>query len=265
MIGLGIGIPFSRSSGGGSGFDPAAKAYFDAVVSAGGSLSALEKTAYNTFVLAAKSKGYYSKFKALYPVLGGSASSCKFNSIDPRNLDAAYRLSFLGGWTFSATGMQGNGINGTADTFLNPFSVLTSTSLHMMFYSRTIDGNTNFDVCAGGLFFVGNFGGTFYIDFETGGGYGASASTNSQGFHLGSRINGTNVNGYKNAAKVINNFPQSAALQNSNVFIASRGGSGFESSREYAGVSIGDGFTDTDASNYYTDFQAMQTTLGRNV
>jgi hypothetical protein len=162
-------------------------------------------------------------------------------------------------------GAQGNGINGTANTHFNPNTHLNASSLHFMFYSRTLDGNTYFDMCAGSLFFIANFGGTFYIDFETGGGYGALALVNSQGFHLGSRVNNTNVNGYKNAAKVINNFPQGSILQNSNVFLGSRGGSSFFSDREYAGFSIGDGFTDTDASNYYTDFQAMQTTLGRNV
>lgn len=264
MIALGIGIPFIKSIGGG-GFDPDAQAYYDAVSAAGGSLTPTEKTAYNTFVLAAKSNGYYSKFKVLYPVLGGSANSCKFNSIDPLDTNGAHRLTFLGGWTFSANGIQGNGVNGTADTHFNPNTHLNASSLHFMFYSRTLDANTNFDMCAGSLYFIANFGGTFYIDFETGGGYGALALVNSQGFHLGSRVNSTNVNGYKNAAKVINNYPQASILQNSNIFLGSRGNAGFYSDREYAGFSVGEGFTDTDAANYYTDFQAMQTTLGRNV
>jgi len=260
--GYGYGLPFiKRFGGGGGGFDPDAEAFFNAA----GSLSPLEKTAYNTFVINAKAKGYYSKLKALYPMLGASANTCKFNSIDPRNSNGAHRLEFLGGWNFSANGIQGNGVNGTANTHFNPNAHLDPASLHFMFYSRTLDSNVYFDICAASLFFIGNFGGTFYIDFEQGGGYGALALTNSQGFHLGSRINATNVNGYKNAAKVINNFPQGSITPSSNVYLGSRGGSSFFSDREYSGFSIGEGFTDTDAANYYTDFQAMQTTLGRNV
>jgi len=259
-IGIGIGIPFLRRSGGG-GFDPDAQAFFNAA----GSLSSLEKTAYNTFVLAAKFNGYYSKFKALYPMLGASASSCKFNSIDPRDLDAAYRLSFLGGWTFSANGIQGNGVNGTANTFLNPLSHLGATTAHMMFYSRSIDNNVYFDMCASSNFFNVYFGGDMYVDFTSAGGFSQSAATNSSGFFLASTINGSNANGYRNSTKIINNAAQAMSRPNSNIFLASRGNTSLYSGREYAGFSIGDGFTDTDASNYYTDFQAMQTTLGRNV
>ena len=56
---------------------------------------------------------------AVYPFLGGTSSSCKWNLKDPRNLDAAFRLTFSGGWTFSSTGALPNGVNAYANTYWN--------------------------------------------------------------------------------------------------------------------------------------------------
>jgi hypothetical protein len=40
----------------------------------------------------------------------------KYNLINPQNTDAAYRLTFNGGWSYSKSGLIGNGTN----TFANP-------------------------------------------------------------------------------------------------------------------------------------------------
>ena len=53
--------------------------------------------------------------KALYPFVGGTATSHKFNLKDPRDLDAAFRLQFNGGWTHNSNGVTPNGTNGYAD------------------------------------------------------------------------------------------------------------------------------------------------------
>ena len=53
---------------------------------------------------------------AIYPLVGGTASSQKYNLKDPRDLDVAYRLTFYGGWTHSSNGITGNYTNTYADT-----------------------------------------------------------------------------------------------------------------------------------------------------
>jgi hypothetical protein len=76
--------------------------------------------------------------KALYPFVGGTAAKHKFNFMDARDLDAAYRLVFNGGWTHSSTGALPNGTNAYADTKLNASTVLASfNSNHISYYSRT--------------------------------------------------------------------------------------------------------------------------------
>jgi hypothetical protein len=50
--------------------------------------------------------------KALYPFVGGTAAKHKFNFMDARDLDAAFRLVFSGGVTHSTNGVQFGGVNG---------------------------------------------------------------------------------------------------------------------------------------------------------
>jgi len=86
--------------------------------------------ALNIFDLGLISNGLDTKIKALYPFVGGTATTHKFNFMDARDLDVAYRLSFNGDITFSNLGMYFNGVNGYANTFLTPN--LTSLSLNSL-------------------------------------------------------------------------------------------------------------------------------------
>jgi hypothetical protein len=80
-----------------------------------------QKSAINNLVIGLKDDNIWSKFKAIYPFVGGTASSHKFNLRDPRDSNDAYRLNFNGGWTHDARGIKGNGINTYADTFYTGF------------------------------------------------------------------------------------------------------------------------------------------------
>ena len=55
--------------------------------------------AINTLVVQMKADNIWTKMKAIYPFVGGTASTHKWNLKDPRDLDAAFRLQFFGGWT----------------------------------------------------------------------------------------------------------------------------------------------------------------------
>jgi hypothetical protein len=81
--------------------------------------------AVNDLVISMKADGTWAKMKAIYPLVGGTATTHKFNLKDPRDLDVAFRLSFLGGWTHSSNGILPNGLNGYADTFLTPSTTLS--------------------------------------------------------------------------------------------------------------------------------------------
>lgn len=97
-------------------------------INASGLTDVTQKSAVNTLVKDLKRFGLWDKIKAFYPFVGGSATSHKFNLKDPRNTNDAYRLEFSGGWTHSSTGVQCNGSNTSADTFLSLRTVFGATS-----------------------------------------------------------------------------------------------------------------------------------------
>jgi hypothetical protein len=92
------------------------------------------------------------------------------------------------------------------------------------------------------------------------------SSTNSTGFWVGSRIISTVQKLYRNNTTFITGTVTSGSKVNRNIYVgATNGGSVDYSSTQNAFASIGDGLTDTEASNFYTAVQAFQTTLSRNV
>jgi hypothetical protein len=71
-----------------------------------------------TLVTTMKADGTWAKCNAIYPMVGGTATTHKFNLKNPLDTNAAFRLTFTGGWTHSANGALPNGTNAYADTFL---------------------------------------------------------------------------------------------------------------------------------------------------
>ena len=105
-----------------------------------------QQIAINNLVVGMKADGTWTKMKAIYPFVGGTATTHKWNLKDPRDLDAAFRLVFNGGWTHSSTGATPNGTNGYADTYLVPSTQIASiNSAHISFYSRT-NSNSSCDI-----------------------------------------------------------------------------------------------------------------------
>jgi len=95
--------------------DPNAQAFLDAAVIT----DVTQANAVNSLVIGLKDDGLWTNIQAIYPLVGGTAGSHKYNLKDPRDLDAAYRLAFFGGWTHNTNGITGNGTNTYADTFYN--------------------------------------------------------------------------------------------------------------------------------------------------
>ena len=227
--------------------------------------------ALNTFDLGLISNGLDTKMKALYPFVGGTSTTHKYNFMDARDLDAAYRLAFNGGGTHSSNGYQPGGVNGFANTFLGA-NVMSQNSVHISFYSRT---NTDGDFADIGSYngavlcelFVKTTGST-YVNMNTLSSDSANYSLPSTGLFLGTRT-ASNVNfSYRNAVKIINGTRASLTPSSIPIYLGARNSSGtalYFSNRQQAFASIGTGLSDTDASNLYTLVQAFQTSLTRNV
>lgn len=94
------------------GPDPDAVAF----LTAAGITDATITLAIDTLVKDLKSYGIWNKTYVLYPFVGGSATTHKYNLKDPRDLDVAFRAVFNGGITHNLTGVTGNATNGYYDT-----------------------------------------------------------------------------------------------------------------------------------------------------
>ena len=259
---------------GGTGLDPDALAF----LTAAGITDATITAAIDTLVLDLKGYGIWTKMKAIYPFVGGTATTHKYNLKDPVDSDAAFRIQFNGGWVHNANGIATNGFNTFADTKLNPFVSLGINDGHISIYNRTtlnpISGNYS-DIRA----FESSPNRWTWISILTSGvqyytiGSGASgiSPTSTIGHFLASRNNSNSVQkGFRNGAITMNVSSSFISHPNYNIYIgaANNQGSASEYQRggtNYAFASIGDGLTDTEAANYYTAVQAFQTTLGRQV
>jgi hypothetical protein len=125
----------------GVAYDPDAQAFF----TASGLTGTTNLTAVNQLVLDLKAANIWTKMKAIYPFVGGTATTHKFNLKNPLDTDAAFRLVFLGGWTHSSTGALPNGTNGYANTFFNLSTNFTSANKGSAGgYWRTMLPNTSY-------------------------------------------------------------------------------------------------------------------------
>lgn len=253
-------------------FDTDAQAF----ITAASITDSTQQSAINTLTVGLKADGLWTKMKAVYPFVGGTAASHKFNLINPLDTNAAFRLVFNGGWTHTSGGAQPNGSNGYANTYFIA-NTLSTSSNHISYYSRT-------DTAAGDKCEIGvqvgtapNYEASLFIKHTSNLAYAllghlqypSVSNTDSRGLFIGRRIDSTNVILNKNGSKILQ-APQTVGLPNYNIFIAAQyrfnGNIAFRyTDRQVAFASIGDGLTDTDATNLYSRVQTYQTTLGRQV
>lgn len=94
--------------------------------------------AINTLVVQMKADNIWTKMKGIYPLVGGTASTHKWNLKNPTDFDAAFRLTFNGGITHDANGITSNGVNGYAETYLDDIIDLTSHNKSISMYIRNV-------------------------------------------------------------------------------------------------------------------------------
>jgi hypothetical protein len=249
--------------------DPDAQAF----ITAAAITDTTQQSAINTLVTDLKGYSLWTKFKAIYPIVGGTAATHKWNLKDPRDLDAAFRLNFTTGWTHSATGMTPNGVSAYANTSLVPSSVLSLDSTHISGYIRT---NSVSHAPMLSSENAGSYDNGLYIwPIQNQGYYSVRINDNTstfstvtydiRGFHLATRT-ASNVKKYRvNTTQIFNDTTVSTALNTSSIYIGASRNNANYFSNQIAFTSIGDGLTDTEAINFRTAVQAFQTTLGRQV
>jgi hypothetical protein len=248
-------------------------------ITAAGLTDETQKSAINTLVKDLKRFNLWSKIKAFYPFVGGSATSHKFNLIDPRDTNDAYRLTFSGGWTHSSMGAQCNGTNTTANTNLSLRTVLGATSyehnlgFYINYYNPTwsyrddmgaYDGNGDFNTNprigltydTNSVYVMNLRGNRQYFDFYFAKTFAPSGLTEMKRYRQGYMCmfkDGFEVNNFRS-------IDYNATYYNpvANVYIGSA-----SSWSRYATAYITNAISTLDSYLMYIAVQRFNTTLGR--
>jgi hypothetical protein len=245
-----------------------------AFANATGITNASIRDALQVLVTTLKTNSMWAKFDAIYPFVGGTAFTHKFNLKNPLDTNGAFRLQFFGGVTHSANGFANNGAS-YANTFYNENTSGSLNNKHISVYSRTnttglqIDmGVSNLASNATDIVARYNSGGEKMF-MRNGSLSGSVANTDSRGFFLNNRRDSANIQYQRNAVitPVVN---ASISLNNGDYFIGAvcnipANTPAFYTSREYAFATIGQGFSNAEAVILYNAIQVFQTSLSRQV
>lgn len=204
-----------------------------------------------------KNYGLWDKMKAIYPMVGGTSGSHKFNLKDPRDSNSAYRLNFSGSWTHNSTGAVLDGSTTYANTYLIP-SNLYSTG----FYSFGAYRKNGVAVIMGAS-------GQFTYDWSTITAFGNNSAiltpSFSNGFKTISRPSTTDIK-IAITGSVTTYSHNLGATSATNFLLGDFQTSGGQRGSGTISLAfISDLLTDSDDLNLYTAVQRFQTTLGRQV
>jgi hypothetical protein len=253
-------------------FDPDAQAFFTAT----GITNPTQMNAVNQLVLSLKSNSLWTKFIALYPYVGGTATTHKFNLKNPLDTNAAYRILWAGGVTHNANGVTGNGTNGYGETYIQPSTHLTQNSTHIAFWSRTnstqnasnaemgiADGtlNASLRICSRN----GSNQSIYSINDNTVG--IATSITDSTGFWIASRTASNARKLYRNGSSINSSTNASVARSTSTIPVLGQKTAtntmNHYSIKNFSFASVGQGLTDADALAFYNIVNTFNTALGR--
>jgi hypothetical protein len=222
-----------------------------------------------------KSAGIYTKLDALYPFLGGIAASAKWNAKNPVDTNAAFRLTFGGGSTFSQQkGYITNGANASADTYWVQSGQTTTGNTSIGVFISISGATEGFEIGSREtvtstvwLAFDASRTGNFRGGLETGlTNFTAQTVSQAINFNAISRANNSTVLFVARGGGV-----QSTALtglsrlQNISTTIGQANGFGSYTNNGIGTAFIGEGLTSTQLGNLRDIITTFNTTLGRNI
>jgi hypothetical protein len=247
-----------------SGYDSDAEAYFDAVETAGVTLSTPDKDAYNTWVLTEKAASRYTSYTAIYPVMGGTAATHAINAKNP----GTNNLTFNGSWTHNSSGADPGGTSSDYATTGIALSSMSQNNSHLSIYINENNGAGGYDFGAvpGGagaqLAIVTRWTDDMFYAYGFGTTLSSVANTDAIGNYCVSRTASNEYRMSKNSTvttvtEASVSVSLSASIQLGFVVTSA-------SSKRIAFATIGGGFNSTNMQGLSTATIALQTAQGRN-
>ena len=259
------------------GFDADARRYLDSA----GITNSSQRSAFNTFVKGMKSNGLWTKAAAIYPFMGTTASSQKWNAKDVRDLDAAYRLTFVNSATHDANGVTFNGTTQYAQTYLTASSVQTDNNNAILIYNRTNNSGSITDIGARSTRVSGGERITaIYAKLGDGKAYAynqnlslefSATNTDASGLYINTRTSSTSFKVFRNGTQlgstISTSNTETLPVASYTIGALNWAGTGLfnYSNRNYCfAVIFTSGLSDSEASTASSLINTLQTALGRN-
>lgn len=241
--------------------DPDAQAFIDAAPI----VDSVQINAINTLVLSLKEKNIWNKMQAIYPFVGGTASTHKLNLKDPRDLNTAFRI------TYSGTQLHDHrGVTHVSGSSLVTNFIMKNNSVVNDFHwsSYVLYDILDYLLFAGNSQFFNkvNVGVPSLLSdlYDRNGGNARvyTPNSNGSGFYTASRTLELNRHAiFKDGIIKKFNSTTSGILGLENISIGNLSSSG----NTIAFSTIGKGLTDVNVFDLYAAVQACQTTLGRQI
>lgn len=265
----------------GIGYQVPAQTYYNAIATAGGTITSASQVYFNHFVTLALRDGVWSTLQMFNPQMGTDLSAALTNAVGTN----ATNTNFLGVGTDyietgSTGGLKGDGSTKRLNTNYNPSTagtITTSSCVLFVYVSGSGSGGTTI-VDIGNIGAATNFTeiGWFNGGTVEGGRVGTTGAagedapaTNatSSGFHLVSTNGSRSQQFYANGSAVGSPVTASASFQSNNLFASAidNNGTATSFSNRYArGYGVATGWTSTQVTNFAADYNWLQTALTRN-
>jgi len=236
-----------------------------AFIDSAGITDTVQKIAINNLVLDLKKSSLWTEFRAIYPMIGGTANSMKWNLMNPQNSDLAYRLTFYGSPIFSSTGILFPTTSDYADTHQND-SLLPYNNNSISYYSNTQNSQDGFDMgCSDTSRPYNTF--SVYNSRDSSVWFGLLAYTTTPAVTKGMFTNSatsTDVKRYENGVITnTKNKPPTIYFTNLNIRIGAIQGASYMGQRECGLAAIGSGLTNAQAATFSNIVRKYENSLGR--
>lgn len=275
-------------AGGGTSYDVDAQALITAITGTGQTLTTTQQNGIDRFFrdLKGQANGSYStyniytKFKALYLMIGTTAASQKFNAVSPVDADANFRLTWSGTVTHTAGYAAWDGSTGYADTHLTPSSVLSLNDVCIAYFTSTNNTTSNqremgTRATAGNDFLLMtlNGGSGDFDGYANDGGFFDFSITQTNAFWMVNRASSTTTQGFKNGVSLGTSAVNSGSLSTHSIYLGacpnSTGTAANFSNKNCYVASIsthladGTAGSNNEALAFYNAILALNTALGR--
>jgi hypothetical protein len=213
--------------------------------------------AINTLVVGLKTNNLWTKMRVIYPFIGGTATTHRYNLVNPNNS----QIQFYGAWTHNSDGATST-VRSTAYAntgFIPSSNTLSSTTgMHMFYYMKNSSGISYTTLLSANNSSMYNaYSGTFGRVFGGTTVYRASEPATSY-MLLSKQVAGTNnLFGQMNGV-LTNAYTDSTFNIDSTQFVINP-----DIVATAALVAFGEGLSQAEGTTLYNLVQAYQTTLGR--